>query len=135
MQLLQLHKLGAYPLLEAGLWGVSHRDNSRCQEQFADCPSTSESFINELNSTPGVLTGALTNIVRSLRPQGNSIISPFQLPSISSHILSLTAIAIIVHYSYAALTLKSPEIHIICLFFDLFSTVDNLRSITNLSSV
>ena len=72
MQLLQIHKLGAYPLLEAGLWGVSHRDLNRCQEQFADCPSTSESFINELNSTPGGLTGALTNILKSVRLQSDS---------------------------------------------------------------
>jgi len=68
LQLFQIHRLGAYPFLEAGLWGVAHRDQSRCQDQFSECPSTSEAVISELNSTPGGITGAMANLLESFIP-------------------------------------------------------------------
>jgi hypothetical protein len=67
LQLMRLHEFAAYPHIEAGLWGVAHRDNSRCRTQFANCPSTSEAFINELNSTPGGVQSMLTNALQAVR--------------------------------------------------------------------
>ena len=67
LQLMRLHEFGAYPHIEAGLWGVAHRDNSRCRTQFSNCPSTSEAFINELNSTPGGVQSMLTNALQAVR--------------------------------------------------------------------
>lgn len=65
---MRVHEFGAYPHLEAGLWGAAHRDNSRCRTQFANCPSTSEAFINELNNAPGGVQGMLTQAIQTLRP-------------------------------------------------------------------
>jgi len=63
-----VHQVAVYPHLEAGLWGVAHRDHTRCRTQFEKCPSTSEAFVNELNNTPGGVQGMLTQAVESLRP-------------------------------------------------------------------
>jgi hypothetical protein len=50
---MRFQEFGAYAPIEAALWGVAHRDNNRCRDQFSKCPSTAEAFITELNSTPG----------------------------------------------------------------------------------
>lgn len=64
---MRLHEVGIYPVVEAGLWGVAHRDNNRCRNQFTKCPSTPEAFITELNSTPGGLQSMLTNSLQTIR--------------------------------------------------------------------
>jgi hypothetical protein len=55
LQLMRFQEFGAYGPIEAALWGVAHRDNTRCRDQFSKCPSTAEAFITELNSTPGTV--------------------------------------------------------------------------------
>ena len=64
---MRFQEFGAYPALEAGLWGVAHRDYNRCRTQFTKCPSTAEAFITELNSTPGGLQSMLTNGLQTIR--------------------------------------------------------------------
>ena len=67
LQLVRFHEFGAYDPVEAALWGVAHRDQSRCRSQFTRCPSTPEAFITELNSTPGGLQSMVTNSLQTIR--------------------------------------------------------------------
>ncbi|XP_046631341.1 uncharacterized PE-PGRS family protein PE_PGRS10-like isoform X1 [Daphnia pulicaria] len=75
LQLMRFQEFGAYGPIEAALWGVAHRDNTRCRDQFSKCPSTAEAFITELNSTPGGLQSMLTTSLQAIRntlPDGAS---------------------------------------------------------------